>query len=398
MTIRPGDREEQAGQLLVGDAVLLLLQRGRQRGQVVLEGRDSGGAARQPHAHGRVLVRGQQLVGGGGRENAAIGHIGLVDQRGRRVHDRGQPVGADHRPAGRQPVGADPEEGIGDLPAHVHAEQPPDGWRDHHVVRGIRRGQPPGQHGQPVLLIPLAVQRPVQAGGQERPGDVAVNHRRAQQAQVRGAGRDPGQVGDQRERPGGRHPRQLPGHVHECVADVGRPQVAAVGGVRAPGARHRGQRHRPEHAAQQDQHDQRPPGPPGRRPPQVQRSAHPGPPPCLSGPSCRAHASTASRSAQIGAHRRHHDHADIVPAWGGPAHGCCYHLGARGSTTRPGYAPAARLHGGHLVGATCGPFTPRGDLGAGAEKKGRIRTACAADGDRHGAKCRPGQDRAGGGR
>ena len=83
------------------DAVLLLLQRGRQRGQVTLQGGNPGGAARQAHAHGRVLVRGQQLAGGGGREDAAVGDVGLVDQRGRHVHDRGQPVGPDHRRAGR---------------------------------------------------------------------------------------------------------------------------------------------------------------------------------------------------------------------------------------------------------------------------------------------------------
>ena len=102
------------------------------------------------------------------------------------LHDRCRPVGADERPPARLALCVQRAEQVADRAAHPGPERLRDTRREHHRGGRLQRRQRARKHGHPVLAEVLAVETAVHAVVDEGIVNLAVYHRQAVQADVRG--------------------------------------------------------------------------------------------------------------------------------------------------------------------------------------------------------------------
>ncbi len=159
----------------------------------MLQFRNPGGAPGQAQADPRVEVLSQDLAGGTQWQDAPFRVVELVNERWRDIDDRRHPVGPGELPPRGPPIRVQLLVEVPRRAADTDAEHPREGGREYHIGCRPRWRELAGQHGRPVLAEVLAVEAAVQAVGQERMIDAAMDQRHTVQAYVRGVGDHAGQ-------------------------------------------------------------------------------------------------------------------------------------------------------------------------------------------------------------
>ncbi len=138
-----------------------------------LEGWQTGGSPVESDSHPRVgdlpFEAGRGRLG----QDGAVRLVELVDERRLGFHDRRDP----ERGRADRLLGLRVVELVADRAAHAHAEEPGNSRGQGDLVGGRRMGQPPGQHGQGVLAVELAVDTARDRVGEKGVVDMAVHHR-----------------------------------------------------------------------------------------------------------------------------------------------------------------------------------------------------------------------------